>query len=105
LITRYLHAHRERKAGKFTYAIAGRSKSKLKELAVGIKSADVDGGEDDLKMFEVDVTNFDEVEALVKQARVIINAVGPYWRWGKPVVKCVWLCYPALEEEDACTRK
>jgi len=36
--------------------------------------------------YEVDVTNFDDVEKLVQQAKVIINAAGPYWRWGKPVV-------------------
>ncbi len=85
LITRYLHAHRERKAGKFTYAIAGRNKTKLAELARAIRSDD----DDSLGIYEVDVTNFDDVEKIVQQAKVIVNAVGPYWRWGKPVVKCV----------------
>jgi len=83
LITRYLHAHRERKAGKFTYAIAGRNKTKLAELARAIRSDD----DDSLGIYEVDVTNFDDVEKIVQQAKVIVNAVGPYWRWGKPVVK------------------
>ena len=86
LITRYLHAHRERKAGKFTYAIAGRSKAKLTELARAIRSDD----DDNLEIFVVDVTDFDEVEKVVQQAKVVVNTVGPYWRWGKPVVKCVY---------------
>lgn len=38
----------------------------------------------------VDVTNVNDVDRVVQRARVIINAVGPYWRWGTPVVKaCV----------------
>ncbi|EIW80470.1 hypothetical protein CONPUDRAFT_39778, partial [Coniophora puteana RWD-64-598 SS2] len=34
----------------------------------------------------VDVMNPGHVEMAVKKARVVINAVGPYWRWGTPVI-------------------
>ena len=40
-----------------------------------------------MKVYYADVTNRDEVEAVVDEARVVINAVGPYWRWGTPVVR------------------
>lgn len=31
-----------------------------------------------------------DVDAVVKRARVVINTVGPYWRWGTSVVRaCV----------------
>ena len=38
----------------------------------------------------VDVTDETAVEELVKQFKVIANTVGPYWRWGTPVVKYVY---------------
>ncbi|PFH52215.1 hypothetical protein AMATHDRAFT_57582 [Amanita thiersii Skay4041] len=82
LITRYLSTHPQR--GKFTWAIAGRSVPKLEALAkeVGLST--------DVAIVQVDVTNASEVERVVKTARVIINTVGPYHRWGTPVVRaCV----------------
>jgi short subunit dehydrogenase-like uncharacterized protein len=40
--------------------------------------------------FTVDVTNPSDVSAVVQQARVVINTIGPYWRWGTSVVRaCV----------------
>lgn len=42
--------------------------------------------DDTIKTFKFDVTNEDQVEAVVKQAKVIINTVGPFWLWGAPVV-------------------
>lgn len=39
----------------------------------------------------VDVMKFETVEAAVKDTRVVINTVGPFWRWGTPVVRFVLL--------------
>ncbi|KAF9012631.1 Saccharopine dehydrogenase-domain-containing protein [Cyathus striatus] len=38
-------------------------------------------------LVDVDVTNPEQVERAVKSTKVVINTVGPYWRWGTPVVK------------------
>ena len=45
--------------------------------------------DESVKVYYADVTNRDEVEAVVDEAKVVINAVGPYWRWGTPVVRQV----------------
>ena len=74
-----MHVHRDR--GSFTYAVAGRNKSKLADLAADLNLAN------DVQVFEVDVTNFDELERTVQKGKIVLNAVGPYWRWGKPVVQ------------------
>lgn len=79
LITRYLHVHRERDS--FSLGVAGRSKTKLKEL-----SDDLDL-EDSVKVFTVDVTKEDELDNLISQTKVVINTVGPFLKWSKPVVQ------------------
>ncbi|KAF9222364.1 NAD(P)-binding protein [Gyrodon lividus] len=83
LITRYLATHPQRPA--FTFALAARSDSKLKALVHEYSKSLAD-----IPIFVVDVTNNDEVDRAVQRVRVVINTVGPYWRWGKPVVQaCV----------------
>jgi short subunit dehydrogenase-like uncharacterized protein len=67
--------------GSFTWAIAGRSTKKLGELAKQL------GLLDDVEIFEVDVTNYEQVEVTVKKAKLVINTVGPFQKWGTPVVK------------------
>jgi short subunit dehydrogenase-like uncharacterized protein len=43
-----------------------------------------------VELIRVDVTKPEQVDAAVKKARVIINTVGPFFRWGTPVVaSCV----------------
>lgn len=86
LITRYLLAHRERDS--FTFAIAGRSKTKLAELVTSLELPA------SVQVFTVDVTKVDEVDEVVQKAKVVINTVGPYFRWSKPVVGCV--LYPCI---------
>ena len=78
LITRYLLAHREKDT--FTFAVAGRSKSKLAEL---VSSLDLPAS---VPVFTVDVTKLDEVDAVVQKTKVVINTVGPYIKWSTPVV-------------------
>ncbi|KDQ56275.1 hypothetical protein JAAARDRAFT_59177 [Jaapia argillacea MUCL 33604] len=79
LITRYLSAHPQRSTFKF--AIAARSKSKLDALVNEL------GLDKNTSILVVDVTKKDQVEEAVKQTKVVINTVGPYWRWGTPVVR------------------
>ena len=83
LITRYLSSHPQR--AQFTLALGGRSRQKLEQV---VKDLDLS---DDVRLVQVDVTNENDVEEAVKSARVVINVVGPYWSWGTPTVRCVWL--------------
>ncbi|KAG6873133.1 hypothetical protein C0995_002507 [Termitomyces sp. Mi166 len=81
LITRYLASHPQFTQGLFSFAIAARSQSKLHTLVQDLKLPSR------INTIQVDVTDFKSVEAVVRRARVVINTVGPYWRWGTPVVK------------------
>ena len=82
MITQYLHTHRERDSFKF--GIAGRSKSKLQDLVKDLSLGD------SVEVFQVDVTKDEDLENITSQTKVIINTVGPYLRWGKPVVKYIF---------------
>jgi short subunit dehydrogenase-like uncharacterized protein len=80
LIIRYLSQHPLR--GAFTFAIGARSPTKVKALLQDLGLVH----DSSIPIVQVDVTNKAEVENAVKNTRVVINTVGPYWRWGTPVV-------------------
>jgi short subunit dehydrogenase-like uncharacterized protein len=42
--------------------------------------------DDSVEVILIDVTKTDQVNAAVKKAKVVINTVGPFFRWGTPVV-------------------
>ncbi|KAK7472278.1 hypothetical protein VKT23_000398 [Stygiomarasmius scandens] len=79
--TRYLASHPEFQSSSFTLAIAARSQKKLDALVqeYSLPSS--------IQKLVVDVTNFEQVEQVVKNAKVVLNTVGPYYRWGTPVVR------------------
>ncbi|KAI0697401.1 Saccharopine dehydrogenase-domain-containing protein [Cerioporus squamosus] len=79
LITRYLYNHPQR--ASFTFAIGIRNKAKGEELK---KSLGID---DSVKLVQLDVNRYEDVEAAVKDTKVVINVVGPYWLWGTNVVR------------------
>jgi short subunit dehydrogenase-like uncharacterized protein len=94
LITRYLSTHPQRTS--FTFSLAARSRSKLDDLLTELSLTSSGSAAPDsatVGVLQVDVTNFDQLEAAVRTARVVINTVGPYWRWGTPVVRRVVTCY------------
>ncbi|KAJ3573700.1 hypothetical protein NP233_g2257 [Leucocoprinus birnbaumii] len=80
LITRYLSVHPQRSG--FKLAVGARSPAKLKAV---LGELDLQNDET-IGLVQVDVTKPAEVEKAVQSTRVIINTVGPYWRWGTPVV-------------------
>ncbi|PCH36639.1 NAD(P)-binding protein [Wolfiporia cocos MD-104 SS10] len=79
LVTRYLANHPQRSS--FTLSIAGRSASKLEELKRELKI------DDSVRTVQVDVTQAAQVEEVVRAVKVVINIVGPYWRWAEPVIR------------------
>lgn len=72
--------------GALRWAVAGRSKDKLQAAVeearkeTGLPLAGVG-------ILEANVDDQASVDAMTKQARVVINCVGPYVRWGEQVVK------------------
>ncbi|KAG0703333.1 Saccharopine dehydrogenase-domain-containing protein [Suillus ampliporus] len=83
LIAQYLATHPQRSS--FTFGLAARSQTGLEKVVRGLNLS-----EDDVLTFTVDVTKPGDVDAVVRQARVVINTIGPYWRWGTSVVRaCV----------------
>ena len=87
LVARYLNGHPQHRTS-FSLAIAGRSKAKLDALKEQEKLDDA------VAIVQVDVTQPNDVERAVKDAKVVINTVGPFVRWGTPVVRCVLLPLP-----------
>ncbi|KAI0828046.1 Saccharopine dehydrogenase-domain-containing protein [Trametes gibbosa] len=79
LITQYLFSHPQRTS--FSFAIGVRSRSKGESLRQSL------GLDDSVHLVQLDVTDYAQVEAAVKDSKVVINAVGPYWLWGTNVVR------------------
>ncbi|KAI1786338.1 Saccharopine dehydrogenase-domain-containing protein [Ganoderma leucocontextum] len=102
LIVRYLAKHPQRNT--FTFALGVRSKAKGEELKKSVGIAD-DGG---VQVVQVDVMRYEMVEAAVREAKVVINAAGPYWLWGTNVVRACTLLgkrYVDLSGESHFQRK
>lgn len=91
LVVRYLATHPDFLDHKFTFALAGRSLQKLARLADELNLA-----EDKVQHVLVDVLDPIQVKRAVLGARVVINVAGPYWRWGRLVVKCALLVFAAI---------
>lgn len=71
--------------GELTWAIAGRSESKLSTLKASFGSA-----AEALTAIVADTSDQASVDAMVGSTKVIISTVGPYALYGEPVVKsCV----------------
>ncbi|KAG8871241.1 hypothetical protein FRB97_008874 [Tulasnella sp. 331] len=79
LILRYLLSHPNRE--EFKLGIAGRSLSKLQEVA---KS---EGAGYNTAVRQInDITDPVQVRSLIADVRVVISAVGPFWRYGRTLV-------------------
>jgi short subunit dehydrogenase-like uncharacterized protein len=66
------------------WAIAGRSREKL--VAVRDRLAEITPSCADLDLLVADVTDRDSLRAIASRARVVVTTVGPYLRYGEPLV-------------------
>ena len=81
-IAEYLNSHPQRSGSTpFTFAIAGRSQKKLEELKRELKLGDEVG------VLVVNVGDYASVEAAVTKTKVMINVVGPFWKYADNVVR------------------
>lgn len=81
LIARYLSTHPQR--SQFTLGVGGRSIAKLEELANEIRLSE----EAAVRVVQVDLKDESALESVVKSASVVINAIGPYFLSGTPIVR------------------
>ena len=75
-VARYILEHSERP--KYTVGLAVRSRSKLASIALAI--------DESVQIFELDISDQRAIERAVRQAKVVLNCVGPFWHYGSPVV-------------------
>lgn len=80
LVAEYLH-HAYGDTGDLRWAMAGRSAAKLAEVrdALGIDAA--------LPLLVADAADGDVLTALVRRAKVVLTTVGPYQRFGEPLIR------------------
>ncbi|TDL16442.1 hypothetical protein BD410DRAFT_622891 [Rickenella mellea] len=79
IVTRYLHTHPNRSS--FSFAIGGRSRSKLSALVDELKL------DESVEVIEFNANDDASVEVAVQRVKVVINMVGPYWLYGTPIVR------------------
>lgn len=85
LITHYLSTHSQR--SQFTLGIGGRSIAKLEKLSTDLSlNRDLRKG-DGVRVVQVDLNDETALENVVQSARIIINAIGPYFLSGTPIVR------------------
>lgn len=81
-IAEFLSTNKDKSRTEVTWAIAGRDKEKLNELQSNLASK-----------VDIIVANSDDaasLDAMTEQAQVIISTVGPYLKYGEPLIKsCV----------------
>ena len=82
LIARYLVNHPQRTSSPFSLTLGGRSRDKLTEVA---KSLGLNIDSDSIVV--ADLSDYPSVESAVIRAKVVINAIGPYWKFGEYVVR------------------
>ncbi|KAG8903197.1 hypothetical protein FRB99_003609 [Tulasnella sp. 403] len=90
LILQYLASHPSRKTlteskvnpGDFTLGVGGRSLDRVRRACVEFSLKE----DHDVKLLQVDTLDEKQVREAVKGFRVVISAVGPFWKYGKAVV-------------------
>jgi len=78
LVSKALASHRNR--SKFTFALAGRSISKLQRITS-------DPGLIDIPTFQVDIGDEVALRSLISQFKVVINCTSRYYQLSLPVVR------------------
>lgn len=80
LVCQYLQTYASQQEG-FHWAIAGRSQSKLEVISTSLTARG------DVPIILADATDIDSLRRLCGQARVVVSTVGPYAKYGEPLVE------------------
>lgn len=68
------------RAERFTLSLGGRSKARMSNVLKEV-------GLDNVPAIEFDVMDDAQVRDVIKDFRVVITAVGPFWQYGRVLVK------------------
>lgn len=82
LVSKYIFEHYP----DLSWAVAGRSESKLQKVVESLKSIERKGRRDLPEILIGNANDSVSVEDVVSQAKVVISCVGPYANYGEPVV-------------------
>ncbi|KAJ8942835.1 hypothetical protein NQ318_022850 [Aromia moschata] len=82
----YLHKFSKFQGRTFTWGVAGRSESKLKQVLKKV-GKDIGVALDNIPIIIVDVSCEDELLRMARRAKVVLNCCGPFHYLGEPVVK------------------
>lgn len=70
------------------WAVAGRNLPKIQQILVEVeKRLNTDHDMRNIQIFQVDIDDMASLELMCEKTRVLVNCVGPYTRFGEPVVK------------------
>ncbi|OUS29304.1 saccharopine dehydrogenase [Gammaproteobacteria bacterium 45_16_T64] len=85
LTAKYLSQCNERK--KLSWALAGRSPSKLEEAKRKLTEANPGVGTNNIGIINADINDAKSLRSMAEQCHVIITTVGPYLHYGETLVK------------------
>ena len=72
----------------FTWALAGRNRPKLE--VVRERLAAIDPALAEMELISADTDDYDSLLSMAQQTRIVLTTVGPFNRYGEPLVKaCV----------------
>eukprot|EP00297_Palpitomonas_bilix_P006333 CAMPEP_0113898904 /NCGR_PEP_ID=MMETSP0780_2-20120614/19688_1 /TAXON_ID=652834 /ORGANISM="Palpitomonas bilix" /LENGTH=435 /DNA_ID=CAMNT_0000890919 /DNA_START=74 /DNA_END=1381 /DNA_ORIENTATION=+ /assembly_acc=CAM_ASM_000599 len=87
-VAAYLSISRNREPIKFSWALAGRSKDRLKQVREYVHKLHPDNGS--TPIIVADCKSEEQLRAMCRRTRFVLNCVGPYRFFGEAVVKaCV----------------
>ena len=92
LVVEYLLKHYGINNGKFTWAIAGRNKIKLEELNKSFTHLNQESV--GIDTFVVNSFDSKSLDFMTSSCNIIISTVGPYLKYGLPLVKsCIRIVF------------
>jgi short subunit dehydrogenase-like uncharacterized protein len=80
-VAKYLEKHPSR--GSFSLGIGGRSLQKLQILSQEHAFSP------NVAIFAFNIAEFEEVNDAVRKAKIVINCIGPFWKYSMPIVRYV----------------
>ena len=74
-----------KKESDFSFAIAGRSRSRLEELKSDLLKRFPSAG--NIEIIIADSDNYESIRRMAERSRVVVTTVGPYLKYGEPVLR------------------
>ena len=84
----------------YRFAVASRSREKIKSVLERVGKELNRNLIKEIEIIEANVTDYSSLIEMTKQCRVLINVVGPYIEYGRPVVEaCIEVLFFAISTQ------